>query len=106
MRRKASPWQRNLGYPLAMLVLLALTVHTHSITDKHFVITLIDFIKPIDCFHCNIAAPQVMCVLMVCFNVLELLLDETAMPRGMEVRILQEQICEHFVLEGLVCADL
>ncbi|CAJ1085204.1 limb region 1 homolog-like protein [Xyrichtys novacula] len=50
-RRKASPWQRNLGYPLAMLVLLALTV---------------------------------MCVLMVCFNVLELLLDETAMPRGME----------------------
>ncbi|XP_012776662.1 limb region 1 homolog-like protein isoform X2 [Maylandia zebra] len=52
MRRKASPWQRNLGYPLAMLVLLALTV---------------------------------MCVLMVCFNVLELLLDETAMPRGMEI---------------------
>ncbi|XP_068601821.1 limb region 1 homolog-like protein [Brachionichthys hirsutus] len=50
-RRKASPWQRNLGYPLAMLVLLALTV---------------------------------MCVLMVCFNVLELLLDETALPRGME----------------------
>ncbi|XP_029361734.1 limb region 1 homolog-like protein isoform X1 [Echeneis naucrates] len=50
-RRKASPWQRNLGYPLAMLMLLALTV---------------------------------MCVLMVCFNVLELLLDETAMPRGME----------------------
>uniref|UniRef100_A0A8C7Z416 Limb development membrane protein 1-like n=1 Tax=Oryzias sinensis TaxID=183150 RepID=A0A8C7Z416_9TELE len=27
---------------------------------------------------------NVMCVLMVCFNVLELLLDETAMPRGME----------------------
>ncbi|XP_059189963.1 limb region 1 homolog-like protein [Centropristis striata] len=51
MRQKASPWQRNLGYPLAMLGLLALTV---------------------------------MCVLMVCFNVLELLLDETAMPRGME----------------------
>ncbi|XP_026224526.1 limb region 1 homolog-like protein [Anabas testudineus] len=51
MRRKASPWQRNLCYPLAMLMLLALTV---------------------------------VCVLMVCFNVLELLLDETAMPRGME----------------------
>ncbi|XP_034445992.1 limb region 1 homolog-like protein [Hippoglossus hippoglossus] len=50
-RRKASPWQRNLGYPLAMLGLLALTV---------------------------------MCVLMVCFNVLELLLYDTAMPRGME----------------------
>ena len=27
MRRKASPWQRNLGYPLAMIVLLALTVN-------------------------------------------------------------------------------
>lgn len=26
MRRMASPWQRNLGYPLAMLTLLALTV--------------------------------------------------------------------------------
>ncbi|MGH0146507.1 UNVERIFIED_CONTAM: hypothetical protein FKN15_034019 [Acipenser sinensis] len=25
MRRRASPWQRNLGYPLAMLLLLALT---------------------------------------------------------------------------------
>ncbi|XP_030624695.1 limb region 1 homolog-like protein isoform X2 [Chanos chanos] len=52
MRRKASPWQRNLGYPLAMLLLLALTM---------------------------------VCVLMVCFHVLELLFDETAMPRGMEV---------------------
>lgn len=31
-------------------------------------------------------SPQVMCVLMVCVNVLELLLDETALPRGMEVR--------------------
>ncbi|CAN9516116.1 unnamed protein product [Ophioblennius macclurei] len=50
-RTRASPWQRNLGYPLAMLALLAMTV---------------------------------MCVLMVCFNVLELLLDEKAMPRGME----------------------
>lgn len=28
-----------------------------------------------------------MCVLMVCFNVLELLLDEKAMPMGMEVSI-------------------
>ncbi|XP_029012713.1 limb region 1 homolog-like protein [Betta splendens] len=51
MRRKASPWQRNVGYPLVMLMLLAMTV---------------------------------VCVLMVCFNVLELLLDEAAMPRGME----------------------
>ncbi|KAM6981380.1 limb region 1 homolog-like protein [Aplochiton taeniatus] len=51
MRRRASPWQRNLGYPFAMLLLLALTV---------------------------------LCVLNVCFYVLELLFDETAMPRGME----------------------
>lgn len=32
-----------------------------------------------------------MCVLMVCFNVLELLLDEKAMPRGMEVRVRPER---------------
>ncbi|XP_051947965.1 limb region 1 homolog-like protein [Xyrauchen texanus] len=51
LRKRASPWQRNLGYPLAMLLLLALTV---------------------------------VCVLMVCFHVLELLFDESAMPRGME----------------------
>ncbi|XP_041946049.1 limb region 1 homolog-like protein isoform X1 [Alosa sapidissima] len=51
MRRRASPWQRNLGYPFAMLFLLALTV---------------------------------VCVLIVCFHVLELLFDETALPRGME----------------------
>uniref|UniRef100_A0A3P8ZR75 Limb development membrane protein 1 like n=1 Tax=Esox lucius TaxID=8010 RepID=A0A3P8ZR75_ESOLU len=50
MRRRASPWQRNLFYPLVMILLLALTV---------------------------------VCVLMVCFHVLELLFDETAMPRGM-----------------------
>uniref|UniRef100_A0A673MVL3 Limb region 1 homolog-like protein n=1 Tax=Sinocyclocheilus rhinocerous TaxID=307959 RepID=A0A673MVL3_9TELE len=49
--RKASPWQRNLGYPVAMLLLLALTAVS---------------------------------VLMVCFHVLELLFDESAMPRGME----------------------
>uniref|UniRef100_A0AAY4CY66 Protein LMBR1L n=1 Tax=Denticeps clupeoides TaxID=299321 RepID=A0AAY4CY66_9TELE len=53
MRRKASPWQRNLGYPLVMLQLLILTV---------------------------------VCILMVCFHVLELLFDETALPRGMEVQ--------------------
>ncbi|XP_062400597.1 limb region 1 homolog-like protein [Sardina pilchardus] len=51
IRRRASPWQRNLGYPFAMLILLALTV---------------------------------VCVLIVCFHVLELLFDETALPRGME----------------------
>ncbi|XP_068026909.1 protein LMBR1L isoform X2 [Melanerpes formicivorus] len=51
LRRRASPWQRNLGYPLAMLGLLALTGIS---------------------------------VLIVCFHVLELLLDEAAMPRGMQ----------------------
>ncbi|KAK6321362.1 hypothetical protein J4Q44_G00083380 [Coregonus suidteri] len=49
--KRVSPWQRNLGYPLAMLLLLALTV---------------------------------VCVLIVCYHVVELLFDETAMPRGME----------------------
>uniref|UniRef100_A0A8C2X6N5 Limb development membrane protein 1-like n=1 Tax=Cyclopterus lumpus TaxID=8103 RepID=A0A8C2X6N5_CYCLU len=32
----------------------------------------------------HLLTQMVMCVLMVCFNVLELLLDDTAMPRGME----------------------
>ncbi|NXA43738.1 LMBRL protein, partial [Eudromia elegans] len=53
LRRRASPWQRNLGYPLAMLGLLVLTG---------------------------------LSVLVVCFHVLELLLDEAAMPRGTQVR--------------------
>ncbi|XP_051914035.1 limb region 1 homolog-like protein isoform X2 [Hippocampus zosterae] len=35
-------------------------------------------------FHFSSGVHKVLCVLMVCFNVLELLLDETAMPRGME----------------------
>uniref|UniRef100_U3JBQ9 Limb development membrane protein 1 like n=1 Tax=Ficedula albicollis TaxID=59894 RepID=U3JBQ9_FICAL len=54
LRHRASPWQRNLGYPLAMLGLLALTVSGIS-------------------------------VLIVCFHVLELLLDDAAMPRGIQV---------------------
>ncbi|XP_074785816.1 protein LMBR1L isoform X4 [Athene noctua] len=51
LRYRASPWQRNLGYPLAMLGLLALTGIS---------------------------------VLIVCFHVLELLLDDAAMPRGIQ----------------------
>lgn len=51
LRKRASPWQRNLGYPVAMLLLLALTAVS---------------------------------ALMVCFHVLELLFDDSAMPRGME----------------------
>ncbi|XP_063110748.1 protein LMBR1L isoform X3 [Cavia porcellus] len=50
-RRKASAWQRNLGYPLAMLCLLVLTG---------------------------------LSVLIVAFHILELLIDDTAMPRGMQ----------------------
>ncbi|XP_078057379.1 limb region 1 homolog-like protein isoform X3 [Mustelus asterias] len=51
IRRRASPWQRNLGYPLVMLLLLALTGIS---------------------------------VLLVGFHLLELLIDETAMPKGMQ----------------------
>ncbi|KAM9072821.1 protein LMBR1L isoform 8-T8 [Megaptera novaeangliae] len=50
-RRKASAWQRNLGYPLAMLCLLVLTG---------------------------------LSVLTVAIHILELLIDEAAMPRGMQ----------------------
>lgn len=55
MRRRASPWQRNLGYPVAMLLLLALTVAS---------------------------------VLIVCFHVVELMFDDSAMPRGMQDSVL------------------
>ncbi|XP_061299017.1 LOW QUALITY PROTEIN: protein LMBR1L [Pezoporus flaviventris] len=51
LQHQASPWQRNLGYPLAMLGLLALTGTS---------------------------------VLIVCFHVLELMLDDAAMPRGIQ----------------------
>ncbi|XP_061871571.1 protein LMBR1L isoform X2 [Colius striatus] len=51
LRHRASAWQRNLGYPLAMLGLLALTGIS---------------------------------LLIVCFHVLELLLDDAAMPRGIQ----------------------
>lgn len=54
MRRKASPWQRNLGYPLAMLVLLALTVL--AVLFMYFIIILsisfISFINENGCFNC------------------------------------------------------
>lgn len=50
MRRKASPWQRNLGYPLAMLVLLGLTVLTILLMYLHWqylllVINMDDFLN-------------------------------------------------------------
>ncbi|KPP62421.1 limb region 1-like protein-like, partial [Scleropages formosus] len=71
MRRKASPWQRNVGYPLVMLLLLALTV---------------------------------VCMLTVSFHVLELLFDETAMPRGMEVRDMR--ICQRLNIQCTCHADV
>ncbi|XP_025903166.1 protein LMBR1L [Nothoprocta perdicaria] len=55
LRCRASPWQRNVGYPLAMLGLLVLTGIS---------------------------------VLVVCFHVLELLLDEAAMPQGTQATAL------------------
>lgn len=40
---------------------------------------------------------KVVCVLMVCFHVLELLIDESAMPKGMEVRFIKSsQMQPHF----------
>lgn len=67
-----------------MLFLLALTVRmsilpfTLSVMVSHAVmmLRLVDLVS------------QVVCVLMVCFHVLELLFDESAMPRGMEVRFI------------------
>ncbi|KAG8452380.1 hypothetical protein GDO86_004253 [Hymenochirus boettgeri] len=38
MRRRASPWQRNLVYPLAMLLLLALTVSVKVLAVSGFVL--------------------------------------------------------------------
>ncbi|XP_023411739.1 protein LMBR1L isoform X3 [Loxodonta africana] len=58
-RRKASAWQRNLGYPLAMLCLLVLTVGAPALVWG-------------------------LSVLTVAVHILELLIDETAMPRGMQ----------------------
>ncbi|XP_029102275.1 limb region 1 homolog-like protein isoform X3 [Scleropages formosus] len=92
MRKRASPWQRNLGYPLAMLLLLALTVR--SVKRRGIfgcsgpLGGAVDALK--DFFAFFFVGPllhllyQVVCVLMVSFHVLELLFDESAMPRGME----------------------
>lgn len=83
-RRKASAWQRNLGYPLVMLLLLALTVRMSILPFTLFVMVshAVMMLRLVD------LVSQVVCVLMVCFHVLELLFDESAMPRGMEVRFI------------------
>lgn len=57
MRRKASPWQRNLGYPLAMLVLLALTVHAHLLIYSTGCFN--SFINTDSCFNCSIITVHV-----------------------------------------------
>uniref|UniRef100_A0A8C5IHV2 Limb development membrane protein 1 like n=1 Tax=Junco hyemalis TaxID=40217 RepID=A0A8C5IHV2_JUNHY len=78
LRHRASPWQRNLGYPLAMLGLLALTVSSGLSGE-------------LGVFSPSSAPPslppcssQGISVLIVCFHVLELLLDDAAMPRGIQ----------------------
>ncbi|KAK1172000.1 hypothetical protein AOXY_G4466 [Acipenser oxyrinchus oxyrinchus] len=57
-RKKASAWEKNLVYPVVMLILLAGTTIS---------------------------------VLLVVFNILYLLVDETAMPRGSKVNNTKEQ---------------
>uniref|UniRef100_A0A3Q1JGR6 Limb development membrane protein 1 like n=1 Tax=Anabas testudineus TaxID=64144 RepID=A0A3Q1JGR6_ANATE len=44
MRRKASPWQRNLCYPLAMLMLLALTVVCVLMVSNHLCMMVIIYL--------------------------------------------------------------
>lgn len=58
---------------------ITLTAHSNLICEDNIKRHTMMF-----CYCCFLSL-QVMCVLMVCFNVLELLLDETALPRGMEV---------------------
>ncbi|KAI6062488.1 Protein LMBR1L [Aix galericulata] len=89
-RHRASPWQRNLGYPLAMLGLLALTVSVPG-----WVPTLslspcasqdpAGTLTPSSSSSSSSFSSQGISVLIVCFHVLELLLDDAAMPRGIQV---------------------
>lgn len=86
-RHRASPWQRNLGYPLAMLGLLALTV---SVPGRVPTLSLSPCVSqgPADTltpFSSSSFSSQGISVLIVCFHVLELLLDDAAMPRGIQV---------------------
>lgn len=86
-RHRASPWQRNLGYPLAMLGLLALTVSvpgwvpTLSLSPC----ALQDPADTLTPSSSSSFSSQGISVLIVCFHVLELLLDDAAMPRGIQV---------------------
>lgn len=79
LRHRASPWQRNLGYPLAMLGLLALTVSGPGLPGELGVVPILPLPSLTPC------SSQGISVLIVCFHVLELLLDDAAMPRGIQV---------------------
>lgn len=79
LRHRASPWQRNLGYPLAMLGLLALTVSGPGLPGELRVVPILPLPSLTPC------SSQGISVLIVCFHVLELLLDDAAMPRGIQV---------------------
>lgn len=81
LRHRASPWQRNLGYPLAMLGLLALTV---SVPRSPGELGLVPTSQP-KLPSLPPCSSQGISVLIVCFHVLELLLDDAAMPRGIQV---------------------
>ncbi|XP_077026907.1 protein LMBR1L isoform X4 [Tamandua tetradactyla] len=77
-RRKASAWQRNLGYPLAMLCLLVLTMRKLRLIEVNLSKVIQDKqVSPQDC-------PGGLSVLIVAIHILELLIDEAAMPRGMQ----------------------
>ncbi|KAM9617402.1 protein LMBR1L isoform 5-T5 [Morphnus guianensis] len=78
LRHRASPWQRNLGYPLAMLGLLALTVSVppEGAGARPCPPPQLPSLPP--------CSSQGISVLIVCFHVLELLLDDAAMPRGIQ----------------------
>ena len=81
LRHRASPWQRNLGYPLAMLGLLALTVSVPGLPGELGLVRPRPPQPPL----LPPCSSQGISVLIVCFHVLELLLDDAAMPRGIQV---------------------
>ncbi|EMP31244.1 Desert hedgehog protein [Chelonia mydas] len=114
LRRCASPWQRNLAYPLAMLCLLALTAWPSLCSLSVFTRWSCCWMMPggglpDGCASVSLllgggglpgegpprvlgggrtdlpsGPSQAISVLVVCFHTLELLLDDAAMPRGIQ----------------------
>ncbi|KGL74493.1 Protein LMBR1L, partial [Tinamus guttatus] len=91
LRCRASPWQRNLGYPLAPPGTSCSPPQAH-LTRARCPAELRCRASP---WQRNLGYPLAMLgllaltgisVLVVCFHVLELLLDEAAMPRGTQVQ--------------------